>query len=243
MVAYDLAHAAAGVAIAGTALDYGALGDVEGRLACAFVADMVVDLATKVLGREADWGTVPGWSGPLEGFLATWRRPELLAGLCGEQGPRHLSEDFELVRTTFHRFAEEKVRPHAEHVHRSNDDVPEEIILGLGELGGFGLSVPESYGGFATGGESDYLGMVVATEELSWGSLAIGGSLMTRPEILTRALVTRRHRGPEAPLAPQAGHGRGPGRRRRDRTGLRLRRGGDHDLRHSRPRAGGSSTA
>jgi (2S)-methylsuccinyl-CoA dehydrogenase len=189
VIAYDLAHAAAGVAIAGTALDYGALGEVEGRLACAFVADMVVDLATKVLGREVDWGTVPGWSGPLEGFLATWRRPELLAGLCGDQGPRHLSEDFELVRTTFHRFAEERVRPHAEHVHRSNGDVPEEIILGLGELGGFGLSVPEAYGGFATGGESDYLGMVVATEELSWGSLAIGGSLMTRPEILTRALV------------------------------------------------------
>ena len=189
VVAYDLAHAAAGVAIAGAALDYGALGDVEGRLACAFVADMVVDLATKVLGREADWGAEPGWSGPLEGFLATWRRPEVLAGLCGEQGSRHLSEDFELVRATFHRFAEERVRPYAEHVHRSNGDVPEEIIEGLGELGGFGLSVPESYGGFATGGESDYLGMVVATEELSWGSLAIGGSLMTRPEILTRALV------------------------------------------------------
>ena len=41
----------------------------------------------------------------------------------------------------------------------------------------------------ATGGEADYLGMVVATEELSWGSLGIGGSLITRPEILTRALV------------------------------------------------------
>jgi (2S)-methylsuccinyl-CoA dehydrogenase len=49
--------------------------------------------------------------------------------------------------------------------------------------------VPEEYGGFATGGESDYLGMVIATEELSRGSLGIGGSLVTRPEILTRALV------------------------------------------------------
>jgi (2S)-methylsuccinyl-CoA dehydrogenase len=49
--------------------------------------------------------------------------------------------------------------------------------------------VPEAYGGFATGGESDYMGMVVATEELSRGSLGIGGSLVTRPEILTRALV------------------------------------------------------
>jgi (2S)-methylsuccinyl-CoA dehydrogenase len=31
--------------------------------------------------------------------------------------------------------------------------------------------------------------MVVATEELSWGSLGAGGSLITRPEILSRALV------------------------------------------------------
>ena len=50
--------------------------------------------------------------------------------------------------------------------------------------------MPEEYGGFASGGEADYLGMVVATEELSWGSLGVGGSLITRPEILTRALVT-----------------------------------------------------
>jgi (2S)-methylsuccinyl-CoA dehydrogenase len=49
--------------------------------------------------------------------------------------------------------------------------------------------VPEEYGGFAGGGESDYLGMVIATEELSRGSLGAGGSLITRPEILTRALV------------------------------------------------------
>ncbi|MGH9007119.1 MAG: acyl-CoA dehydrogenase family protein, partial [Acidimicrobiales bacterium] len=45
------------------------------------------------------------------------------------------------------------------------------------------------YGGFATGTESDYMGMVVATEELSWGALGIGGSLITRPEILCRALL------------------------------------------------------
>ena len=74
-------------------------------------------------------------------------------------------------------------------MHRTNADIPEEIIEGLAEMGGFGLSVPEEYDGFASGGESDYLGMVVATEELSWGSLGLGGSLITRPEILTRALV------------------------------------------------------
>ncbi len=67
--------------------------------------------------------------------------------------------------------------------------MPEEIISGLAELGAFGLSVPAEYGGYSEGGEDEYLGMVVATEELSRASLGIGGSLITRPEILTRALV------------------------------------------------------
>src|SRR4029078_1929237 len=104
-------------------------------------------------------------------------------------GPTHPSDDFELVGETFRRFAEDKIRPVAEHVHRTNADVPEEIISGLAELGGVGLSGAEDYHGCATGGESDYMGMVVATEELSRGSLGIGGSLVTRPEILTRGLV------------------------------------------------------
>ena len=127
-------------------------------------------------------------------FVSEHRAPEFLEALADQcvkhgSGPTHLSDDFELVGETFRRFAEDKIRPVAEHVHRTNADVPEEIISGLAELGGFGLSVPEEYDGFATGGESDYMGMVVATEELSRGSLGIGGSLVTRPEILTRALV------------------------------------------------------
>jgi (2S)-methylsuccinyl-CoA dehydrogenase len=189
VVAYDVAHAAAAVATARAALDYGALGDVEARIAGAFVGDTVADLAGKVAGREQLWGVERGWFEPVSDFVDAERDPPVLAGLAGLEGPRHLGEDFELVRETFHRFAEEKVRPHAEHVHRTNGDIPEEIIEGLAELGGFGLSVPEEYGGFASGGESDYMGMVVATEELSWGSLGVGGSLITRPEILTRALV------------------------------------------------------
>ncbi len=189
VVAYDVAHAAAAVATAQAALDYGALGEVEARIAGAFVADVVADLLGRVAGREARWGVEPGWDAPAAAFLAAQRDPAVLASLATSEGPRHLGEDFELVRETFHRFAEDKVRPHAEHVHRENSDIPEEVIEGLAELGGFGLSVPEEYGGFASGGESDYLGMVVATEELSWGSLGVGGSLITRPEILTRALV------------------------------------------------------
>jgi (2S)-methylsuccinyl-CoA dehydrogenase len=189
VVAYDVAHAAAAVASARATLTYGDAGQTEELLATAFVADVLADLVGRVSGREAAWGAETGWSAPAADFLVARRDPAALAALATVEGPRHLGSDFELVRETFHRFAEEKVRPHAEHVHRTNGDIPEEIISGLAELGGFGLSVPEEYGGFATGGESDYMGMVVATEELSWGSLGIGGSLITRPEILTRALV------------------------------------------------------
>jgi (2S)-methylsuccinyl-CoA dehydrogenase len=188
-VAYDVAHAAAVVATARATLEYGALGDVEARIAAAFVGDVVADLIGRVAGREPLWGVEPDWHAPAAAFLAVQRDPAVLASLATTEGPRHLGEDFELVRETFHRFAEDKVRPHAEHVHRENLDIPEEVIQGLAELGGFGLSVPEEYDGFASGGESDYMGMVVATEELSWGSLGVGGSLITRPEILTRALV------------------------------------------------------
>ena len=189
VVAYDVAHAAAAVEVARSMVDYGAHGDVEARLACAFVADTVHDLAAKVLGREDEWGVKPDALETALPFVASYRAPAFLAALAGEEASSHLDADFELVAETFRRFAEDKVRPVAEHVHRTNADIPEEIISGLAEMGGFGLSVPEEYGGFASGGESDYMGMVVATEELSRGSLGVGGSLITRPEILTRALV------------------------------------------------------
>jgi (2S)-methylsuccinyl-CoA dehydrogenase len=188
-LAYELAHAAAATAVARSALDYGESGELEARLARAFVADVVCDLAAKTLGRESLFGVKPDWISAVRGFVSAYRDPAFVASLAATPGPTHLDEDFSLVQATFHRFAAERVRPHAEHVHRTNGDIPEELIVGLAELGGLGLSVPEAYGGFASGGERDYLGMVVATEELTWGSLGIGGSLITRPEILTRALV------------------------------------------------------
>jgi (2S)-methylsuccinyl-CoA dehydrogenase len=189
VVAYDLAHAAAGVRTAEATVEYAQHGYTEALIACAFVADVLCDLSARVLGRESSWGTRSDWLSPAADFVSAYRDPKFLASLCGLEGDRHLDPDFALVRETFHRFAEEQLRPRAEHIHRANDDVPEEVISGLGEMGALGLSIPEEYGGFATGGESDYLGMVVATEELSWGSLGAGGSLITRPEILARALV------------------------------------------------------
>ncbi|MGH8985226.1 MAG: acyl-CoA dehydrogenase family protein [Acidimicrobiia bacterium] len=194
VVAYDLAHAASAIEGCRVMLDYAGHGDLESMLASAFIADAIADVEARLIARDEAWGVEPGLLAPARPFLAAHRAPEFLEALAEQverhgTGPSHLSDDFDLVRETFHRFAEEKVRPVAEHVHRTNADIPEDVIAGLAEIGGFGLSVPEEYGGFASGGESDYLGMVVATEELSWGSLGVGGSLITRPEILTRAIV------------------------------------------------------
>jgi (2S)-methylsuccinyl-CoA dehydrogenase len=189
VVAYDLAHAASAVETARSMLDYGAKGTVEGLLTCAFVADVAHEIITRLVGREAAWGVSVGALDGARTFLATYRDPAFLATLARSAGPRHLDSDFEMVQDTFRSFADKEIAPRAEHVHRHNADVPEEIIAGLAEIGAFGLSVPEEYGGFASGGEGDYMGMVVSTEELSRGSLGIGGSLITRPEILTRALI------------------------------------------------------
>ena len=56
VIAYDVAHAAAAVTSAANLLAYGAHGDAEARLTVAFVADVAHDLASRVLGREAEWG-------------------------------------------------------------------------------------------------------------------------------------------------------------------------------------------
>jgi len=189
VVTYDLAHAASAVETGKAMLSYGAKGDLEARIACAYVADAVAELAPKLFGREADWGVDADALDSTRAFVGAYRAPEFLAALADTPGPRHLDSDFEMVQDTFRRFAHEKIAPVAEHIHRHNADIPEELISGLAEMGGFGLSVPVEYDGFSEGGESEYIGMVVATEELAKASLGAGGSLITRPEILTRALL------------------------------------------------------
>ncbi|MFM8862684.1 MAG: acyl-CoA dehydrogenase family protein, partial [Acidimicrobiia bacterium] len=189
VIAYDVAHAASAVATCRSMLDYGARGDLEARLACAFVADAIGELVPRVFGRESSWGVSPGALDATRDFVATYRSPEFVASLADTPGPRHLEGDFEMVQDAFRRFAADRITPVAEHIHRTNADIPEDIIEGLAEIGAFGLSVPVEYEGFSEGGESEYIGMVVATEELTRASLGAGGALITRPEILTRALL------------------------------------------------------
>ncbi len=189
VLAYDLAHSAAAVETARSLADYGRRGNTEALITCAFVADMLQEVSARLLGREDMWGVEKNPLADAHEFMTTFREPEFLASLAFTAGPRHLEDEFEMVQDTFRSFATKVIAPHAEHVHRHNADVPEEIISGLAELGAFGLSVPSEYGGFSEGGDGEYMANCIATEELSRASLGIGGSLITRPEILTRALV------------------------------------------------------
>lgn len=96
-----------------------------------------------------------------------------------------LDEIHEQVRDSVREFGDAEVQPEAERIHRNDDLVPESFISKMAELGYFGLSIPEEYGGFEMGN----LAMILTTEELSRASLAAAGSLITRPEILTKALL------------------------------------------------------
>ncbi|MEZ4403006.1 MAG: acyl-CoA dehydrogenase family protein [Kofleriaceae bacterium] len=101
------------------------------------------------------------------------------------KNPWPLDETLAEVRASVRQFADREVAPHAEHIHRDDTLVPERFITAMAELGYFGLAVPEAYGGHELGN----LAMILTTEELSRASLASAGSLITRPEILAKALL------------------------------------------------------
>lgn len=99
-------------------------------------------------------------------------------------GHAGLGEELEMIREQFRRFAEEKVIPHAHDWHLKDALIPMEIIAELAEMGVFGLTIPEEFGGFGLSKES----MVVVSEELSRGYIGVG-SLGTRSEIAAELIL------------------------------------------------------
>jgi (2S)-methylsuccinyl-CoA dehydrogenase len=100
-----------------------------------------------------------------------------------------LLPEHRMLRQTLRDFADRRLRSLAQGIHRKDGDIPDDVIRAIAGLGLFGLSIPEEYGG-TLGDRPDHVAMLIGTEELSAASLAAGGSLMTRPEILIRALLS-----------------------------------------------------
>ena len=99
-------------------------------------------------------------------------------GVCG------LEETLESIRDEMRKFADSEVMGHAQTWHRTNSYIPLETIAHMSELGVFGLTIPEEFGGMGLGKES----MCVVSEELSRGYIGVG-SLGTRSEIAAELIL------------------------------------------------------
>ncbi|WP_297618475.1 acyl-CoA dehydrogenase family protein [uncultured Roseicyclus sp.] len=106
------------------------------------------------------------------------RRAEITVGNSG------LDDELEMIREQFRRYALDRVVPHAHEWHLKDELIPMEVIDELAEMGVFGLTIPEAYGGFGLSKAS----MCVVSEELSRGYIGVG-SLGTRSEIAAELIL------------------------------------------------------
>ncbi len=99
-------------------------------------------------------------------------------------GTSGLDDELEMIRDQFFRYSNEKVEPFAHDWHLKDELIPMEIIEDLAEMGVFGLTIPEEFGGFGLSKAS----MCVVSEELSRGYIGVG-SLGTRSEIAAELIL------------------------------------------------------
>ena len=174
-------------------------GELEQEMATLFMGETAQRLRAELSSRPSEYGISdatladlfsPEVSKLIEETTAAPRYNSVSdAVMDGRYGTLALSDDYEAIRDPFRSFAEDVVMPLAEHVHREDAIIPEEIIGGLTEMGAFGIAIPERFGGFQPDEGADNTSMLIVTEELSRGGLSIAGSLITRPEILSKAIL------------------------------------------------------
>ncbi len=99
-------------------------------------------------------------------------------------GADGLDEEYGMIRDQFRKFVDKRVAPFAHEWHLKDELIPDEIIAEMGELGVFGLTIPEEFGGFGMGKTA----MCVVTEELARGYIG-AGSLGTRSEIAAELIM------------------------------------------------------
>lgn len=89
-----------------------------------------------------------------------------------------LDETLDMIRDQFRRYSDDRIVPHAHEWHLNNDYIPMDVVNEMSEMGVFGLTIPEEFGGLGMGKTS----MCVVSEELSRAYIGTG-SLGTRSEI------------------------------------------------------------
>jgi (2S)-methylsuccinyl-CoA dehydrogenase len=146
------------------------------------------------VARLQDLGLTPAQPGAAAAALmasgntvaARSRLVELMSDNAGRAtfGASGLDDELEMIRDQFRRFADERVAPFAHGWHLKDELIPMEIIEALAEMGVFGLTIPEEFGGFGLSKAS----MVVVSEELSRGYIGVG-SLGTRSEIAAELIL------------------------------------------------------
>lgn len=207
---YEIAWCSAELQAAEMYLDYcdrivARFGDadrIEIRIGLQYTAETLHDIRSRLNAHRADFGLSRADiqnaldNDDVDAFINTHLSAASLSQLArdvlaheGFIGEYLLDDDKEMMRAQFRDFATEVVQPLAEKIHTEDLDIPDDILKPLSELGCFGLSIPMQYGGIQPDDQEDNLGMIVVTEELSRGSLGGAGSLITRPEILSRALA------------------------------------------------------
>ena len=95
-----------------------------------------------------------------------------------------LDETMSMVRDQFSKYAAERIKPYAHGWHLKNEYIPMEVVSEMAELGVFGLTIPEEFGGLGMGKTA----MCVVSEELSRGYIGTG-SLGTRSEIAAELIL------------------------------------------------------
>jgi (2S)-methylsuccinyl-CoA dehydrogenase len=140
------------------------------------------------LAGEAVAARVAGVLNDLAGSDNVERRARLVELMEAHHGATvgdcGLEETLTTIRDEMRKFADSEVVPQAQAWHRTNSYIPLDVLAQMSELGVFGLTIPEEYGGLGLGKES----MCVVSEELSRGYIGVG-SLGTRSEIAAELIL------------------------------------------------------
>jgi (2S)-methylsuccinyl-CoA dehydrogenase len=181
----------------------GTLGEIEENLVRIALGEYLAQIVGGIpmsqgeLVRPSDLGlsaaqVAARFSADVESLIASGNTVERRARLIELMRASHnatvgscgLDETLESIREEMRKFADSEVIGHAQTWHRTNSYIPLEIIGQMAELGVFGLTIPEAFGGMGLGKES----MCVVSEELSRGYIGVG-SLGTRSEIAAELIL------------------------------------------------------